>query len=362
MYFLYCLFISFGNLFLLLPREAKEIRGNLLPRQIKRERLRGFLERLEDWKESGKSVNLSPVPSKARSIHSTNISCNTPLFVNPQNLLLHIQPLESIEQRQRERQQHLKTYCKRQAGNNTARNLQKEELQYLIVNDKYKVIYCFIPKVACTQWNRVFLALDKRTNVVNEHDPRLFKFLSQYSDEGIKLRLQSYFKFFFVREPFERLLSAYENKFVHKEWPWRAVLHYRNEIVNNYREIDPYSDDEATFTKFIYYVSGVGFNQNRHWATYDKLCHPCDIQYDFIGHFHDMPDEAPYVLRQTGMDRVATFPDFITHNTTDKLLHKYAPIPKAKIAELAKVFEKDFRMFNYNFPGPLSALMADNVN
>ena len=42
----------------------------------------------------------------------------------------------------------------------------------VIVNDKYKVLYCFIPKVACSQWNRVFLALDNRTNVKEIHDPR----------------------------------------------------------------------------------------------------------------------------------------------------------------------------------------------
>ena len=216
--------------------------------------------------------------------------------------------------------------------------------------------------MACSQWNRVFLALDNRTDVIDVHDPTNFKFLSNYSDKGIKLRLQSYFKFFFVREPFERLLSAYENKFVHRQWPWRLLLKYERKVLDNFKRVDPNSDDEVTFKKFLYYVSGTGFNRDRHWRTYDTLCHPCDIQYDFIGHFDDMPDEAPYILRQTGMDRVATFPDFITHNTTSKLLEQYALIPKEKIVELAKAFREDFEMFSYDFPGPLSDLMRDYLN
>ena len=61
------------------------------------------------------------------------------------------------------------------------------------------------------------------------------------------------------------------------------------------------------------------------------------------------------------MDEVATFPEFHTHNTTRKMLEKYAPIPKAKIVELAKAFQKDFEMFGYGFPGSLSDLMRGFV-
>ena len=70
-----------------------------------------------------------------------------------------------------------------------------------------------------------------------------------------------------------------------------------------------------------------------------------------------MQEEAPYILRQTGMDRAVTFPPFHTHNTTSQHLKNYAPIPK--IAQLGKAFEEDFEMFNYDFPGPLSDLMHD---
>ena len=133
------------------------------------------------------------------------------------------------------------------------------------------MLYCFIPKVACSQWNRVFLALDNRTNVEDVHLPSYFKFISQCSEEGIKLRLQAYYKFLFVRDPFERLLTAFENKFVEKLWDWRLLQCYSKEIVDNFKRVDPNSDDNVTFTKFIYYVAGVGFNKDRHWKTYDKL-------------------------------------------------------------------------------------------
>ena len=52
-----------------------------------------------------------------------------------------------------------------------------------------------------------------------------------------------------------------------------------------------------------------------------------------------MPEEAAYVLKKTGMDKEVIFPEFVTHNTTDKLLQKYAPVPREKIVELGHIFK-----------------------
>ncbi|CAH3022331.1 unnamed protein product, partial [Porites evermanni] len=268
--------------------------------------------------------------------------------------------LERIKQRQTVRQQRLREYCEKHAS---SRNRSDRYELPIIVNDEYKVIFCPIAKVACTQWKFVFLALDNRTDVNDMHDNKHYKFLfNDYSDEDIKVRLQSYFKFLFVREPLERLLSAYNNKFVQKKWPGKIIESYKKKILERYKQDEPSSsssEHDLTFKKFIYYVSDVGFDRNTHWRSYGPLCHPCDIEYDFIGHFEDMPEEAPYILRQTGMDRVVTFPPFLTHNTTSQLLESYAPIPKEKIAQLGKAFQEDFEMFNYDFPGPLSDLVHD---
>ena len=237
--------------------------------------------------------------------------------------------------------------------------MSRELLGRLIVNDKYKVIYCYIPKVACTQWKRVFLALENRTNVADVHSESNFKFLQKYSVEGVKMRLQSYYKFFFVREPFERLLSAYENKFVKRQWPWYKIFKFGRDIYEKFSQVDPNAGRNVTFKRFVYFMNDFGFNLDEHWAQYGRLCFPCDIEYDFIGHFKDMPEEAVYILKKTGMDKQVIFPEFVTHNTTGKLLQKYGPVPREKIVELGHRFKEDFEMFNYHFPGPLSSLMGD---
>ncbi|XP_068726293.1 carbohydrate sulfotransferase 11-like isoform X4 [Montipora capricornis] len=271
--------------------------------------------------------------------------------------------VQALEEKQRERQDHLKKYCKSHNLIHFNGTIDRKKLGHFMVNEKYKVLYCYIPKVACTQWNKVFLALKERPNVhLDIHNPGNYKWLNKgYSDEEIKWRLQTYFKFVFVREPFERLLSAYQDKFV--ETPdIHYMERYATKIKGNFKHYmytDRSSDNELTFKKFIYYITSIGFNNDRHWATYESLCLPCDIQYDFIGHFNDMQEEARHVLRQTGMDKEVTFSPFLSHNTSSKMLANFATIPKAKILQLAKLFEKDYQMFNYPFPGVLSDLLGN---
>ena len=76
-------------------------------------------------------------------------------------------------------------------------------------------------------------------------------------------------------------------------------------------------------------------------------------------HFNDMAEEAAYILRRTGIDEVATFPPFVTHDTKTKMLEYFATIPKAKIFQLVKLFEKDYEIFNLHFSGVLSDLLRN---
>uniref|UniRef100_A0A3Q0QWJ4 Carbohydrate sulfotransferase n=1 Tax=Amphilophus citrinellus TaxID=61819 RepID=A0A3Q0QWJ4_AMPCI len=104
------------------------------------------------------------------------------------------------------------------------RVLSPEDLKHLIVDDKHSLIYCYVPKVACTNWKRVLMVLtsdgrytDPLAIPANEaHVAGNLRTLSEFSVAEINQRLRSYLKFIFVREPFERLVSAYRNKFTRR--------------------------------------------------------------------------------------------------------------------------------------------------
>ena len=263
-------------------------------------------------------------------------------------MLLHFQLTNVMASRQQERKRQVSAYCK------TAKKsvLQPRSLNHFIVDNKHRIVYCYIPKVACTTWKKIMAHLVglKSKSV---HELR-FKLLSSYSKAKARSILQSYYKFLFVREPFERLLSAYRNKFKKKTNIWKKYAKKVKRSVGlrlgaNGNTIAD-NNGEITFQEFITYlidVNSKGGRLNEHWLHYESLCHPCNINFDFIGHYETLEDDAPFVLHETGVDQFVSFPPVHFTSTKDDLQRYYSKVPREDIIRLQRIYRRDFEMFGY---------------
>ena len=63
-----------------------------------------------------------------------------------------------------------------------------------------------------------------------------FAYLSDYSDKEIKEKIRNYFKFMFIRNPTERALSVYRNKFNEIESFYKV---YGKKIMSMYHKESP---------------------------------------------------------------------------------------------------------------------------
>jgi hypothetical protein len=146
--------------------------------------------------------------------------------------------------------------------------------------------------------------------------------LDQYNASEIRRRLDSYTKAIFVRHPLERLLSAFRSKFqtlTPKTEYYRA--HYGNMIARRYRgsqamiSLDGHARtvasrrsqskppvDDITFPEFVRFVAGQRGPGalDRHWKPMSDLCRPSDIQYDFVGRYERLEEDADRLLRRIG--------------------------------------------------------------
>jgi len=149
----------------------------------------------------------------------------------------------SVMERFKMRKMVLKKVCMERGLNTT---LNKSSLKNIYVNDKYKFIYCEVPKVACTNWKRILLFLSGKLNKNKSlylkskdvHSPEYGKYLrtlDEYSEQDQRDKINNYFKFLIVREPLERILSAYRNKFTMK---YNQYFHqrYGRHIIKKYRK------------------------------------------------------------------------------------------------------------------------------
>lgn len=264
--------------------------------------------------------------------------------------------------------------CRAHSASSRRRHvLTPSDLKHLVVDEEYELIYCYVPKVACTNWKRVMMVMsghgkytDPMEILPNEaHVPSNLKTLNQYNIADINHRLKNYLKFLFVREPFERLVSAYRNKFTlrynksfHKRYGTRIIRRYRK----NATAEAIHSGSDVKFTEFAEYLVDPATKReaplNEHWQTVNTLCHPCHIHYDVVGKYETLEEDADYVLKLAGVPDSLHFPSYAkSTRTTDQMAAMFFKnISAQQQRQLYQLYKMDFLMFNYTSPSYLKEL------
>ena len=263
----------------------------------------------------------------------------------------------------------IKEYCVKYGTDSLEKN---PDLSSFFVSEKYKLVYCSIPKVACTVWKRIVANLEglNITKGIHKKTKGKLKILSNYSLEERKTILKSYKKFMFVREPFERLLSAYRDcfwgKFKSKTAYWKNYHNYIKGVLVSYsgRYNDTFPAD-VTFEQFATYLvlrwrKGGLFQE--HWREQYNLCHPCRVQFDYIGHYETLAEDALFILRKTNLEHRVDFPEWQPTNTSALIQKYYSTLSLLRIKQLQNIYSKDFELFGYNFPGPLKVTVDNLIN
>ncbi|XP_030628776.1 carbohydrate sulfotransferase 14 [Chanos chanos] len=281
------------------------------------------------------------------------------------NQVRHLDPAVDVESQflQEVRNRTIRTVCGQKNMPHSVWSLsplqRKTLLQHILVNDEHRFLYCYVPKVACSNWKRVLKVLSgalANVDVKVKMDHRAdLVFLSDFPPEEIRYRLQHYFKFLFVREPMARLLSAYRNKFGEIEAYQRK---YGVEIIRRYRKGHAKdvasAGDDVTFTEFVRYLLDEDPERmNEHWMPIYNLCQPCAIGYDFIGSYERLESDAAYVLERVGAPPHVRFPERQTwyKPVTKETLHYYlCSVPQKLLRELLPKYILDFSLFSYPLP------------
>ncbi|KAI3366300.1 hypothetical protein L3Q82_009769, partial [Scortum barcoo] len=269
----------------------------------------------------------------------------------------------------------LAAVCKNSSLRNlTHVSISKFVLDRIFVCDKHKILFCQTPKVGNTQWKKVLIVLNGAfstveeipENLVHDHEKNGLPRLSSLTPQEITHRLSTYFKFLIVRDPFERLISAFKDKFVKNPRfePW-----YKHDIapaiIRKYRKSHRDSDRAASGLHFEDFVRYLGDAEGRHrmdrqfgehiihWVTYADLCAPCEIHYSVVGHHETLEQDAPYILKAAGIDQLVSYPAIppgITRYNRTKVEHYFSGISKRDIKRLYARYQGDFHLFGYPSP------------
>ena len=278
------------------------------------------------------------------------------------------QKLLDIDKRQALRRERLRASCHNRSlkkimpAGSRKKGLSRQIFNKVIVNDQHRFLYCNIPKVATSNWKRVLMTLGghaKSPWSIKSSDAHnisrgYFRYLNEYSASEIAVRLKTYYKFLFVRDPFERLASAYRNKFVEHYNLTYFQRVYGRYIIKKFRKNHSKSK-RITFEEFINYIlEGKANVMNKHWKLFDELCRPCLVWYDFIGYLEDIEQDSNDVLKILGLNDRVVFPVNISSGyrvpSSVLMTNYFSKLPRSYKERLYNKYRYDFEMFGYPKP------------
>ncbi|XP_072020896.1 carbohydrate sulfotransferase 11-like [Amphiura filiformis] len=265
---------------------------------------------------------------------------------------------------QKRRKQILERGCYLSSNRLTHLNMAIDPPRNLIVDDKNQLIYCFVPKVACTSWKMVFLQLNGFLHpgktlpqyFVNRPGLKKLSVLEEYTLPQRRYILGHYKKFMFTRNPYSRVLSVYRNKLdpgstFDRAKKWQNTL--GKVIASKFKDKKSITNSSLTFPKFISFLLQANSPDNRHWKSVYDSCFPCDVKYDVIGRFETLETDAKYILKLIGKGQTIHFPQAEQSSPTNSskpevLKEYYSKVSRRDMKKLYAKYKLDFELFGYS--------------
>ena len=185
------------------------------------------------------------------------------------------------------------------------------------------------------------------------------------TDEERIHKIKTYYKFMFVRNPLERLLSAYLNKLskpLNFKEQWRSFENYKRMIVQRYRPQDferwlkgqGKVEEQVSFRDYIHFIldSPNGL-LNEHFAPIINNSHPCQIRYHFYGNFKMYSSDMVQIMKKLNVsaeyywDQSEHKPG---HETKDYLQYYYSQLSEDFKHGLFEYFHQDLDFYYHLYP------------
>ncbi|MBN3310968.1 CHST9 sulfotransferase, partial [Amia calva] len=261
------------------------------------------------------------------------------------------------------RKSFLQNFCQKYNRNRNPKLDLARMVNRIYVEEKRKILYCEVPKAGCSNWKRTLMVLNGLAVSMDtiSHDAvhygKHLKKLDSFDVKGIYERLNTFTKVIVVRDPMERLVSAFRDKFEHPNSYYHPV--FGKAIIGKYRKnatLEALSTGSGvTFPEFVHYLldNHRPVGMDIHWETVNRLCFPCLLHYDFIAKFETLEEDSNFFLRLIDAPEGLKFPAFKDRHADDErttssvVNHYIMQLPFKERQWLYDFYYLDYLMFNY---------------
>jgi Sulfotransferase family len=166
-------------------------------------------------------------------------------------------------------------------------------LRFYSINHKHKIIYCMIPKNATTLFKTMMITNSDHRVSYEQSSQGVHSYLRTnkafHLTDPYCLNNSEYFKFVILRNPFNRLVSAYLDKFVkHKTLALKPQVNVINNVYG-FLGLKPDIYKSITFSQFVQYlVRTEDLQLDSHWRPQSSFLSSGLFEFDFIGQFEKL--------------------------------------------------------------------------
>ena len=210
----------------------------------------------------------------------------------------------------------------------------------LMYEAKWHLLYCWIHKVASTSWSRVFLQLAGQQVPLSRSHEATQRFSPTSS--VLPIAISTSLVFTIVRHPFERLVSAYRDKFQLARKSAYVYSHYSPKMGGQGR---------PSFRQFVDYLLEEPVEQyNDHWVPYWLHCHLCQMEYDVIGKMETLEEDMAFIGEKSGLATTNISLPWANRRRSGEQdsLHYWEQLDLDRTRRLYSIYRLDFLMFNYS--------------
>jgi len=200
-----------------------------------------------------------------------------------------------------------------------------------VVSHKHKFVYYIVPKAASVSIRAFIKAID----------PLCMKGLSLAEAKSTPYR--NYFHFTFVRNPYDRLLSCYIDKFHEPRLGSSGFTNGElNLFLGHYGRL---GCREMSFGDFIQFVTRVPYrHSNRHFTP---QCYLLNLDLlNFIGHVENFDQDLLYLRKQVGVPDEIPQPQKLNASRHGPYQSYYNDKLRKMVA---RKYARDLEIFNYGF-------------
>ncbi|MFW6026019.1 MAG: sulfotransferase family 2 domain-containing protein [Candidatus Woesearchaeota archaeon] len=198
----------------------------------------------------------------------------------------------------------------------------------MLISHKHKFIFIHIPKTGGTSVRNTLNPFCNTVKDLNDSETNKTKTKHIKARELKKLlpkeTWNKYFKFAFVRNPWDRITSIYKFNIEHQQPGYK-----------DYKE-----KDFASFLEMIYQGKKVHISEPQK----DYVCdEKGNLIVDFVGHFENLDKDFKYICKKLGIRKKLKLLNPSNHEYYKKMYNKTT---KKMVNSL---FKEDIEFFNYNF-------------